>query len=50
MVWSNDINRDGMTADSSVRHMNLEHVLYKEYISFYVCINYDDIMPVIQSC
>jgi hypothetical protein len=34
MVWSNDTNRGGMTAVSSVGHMNLEHVMSKEYISF----------------
>jgi hypothetical protein len=35
---------------SSIRHMNQEHVLSREYICFYVCVNHDDIMHVIRSC
>jgi hypothetical protein len=50
MVWSNDTNRDGMTAVSLIHQMNLESVMSKEYISCYVCTNYYDIMSVIQSC
>jgi hypothetical protein len=32
---------------SLIRYMNFENVLSKEYISFYACVNYDDIMLVI---